>query len=433
MSGAVYRKRMLSKPPKGTRDILPSEVVKRRRILDVIRNELRLRGFFEIETPAIESIENLRSKQGGENESMLFEIQRRGLVRDEPIEPAQAVDLGLRYDLTLPLSRYYANNESLLPQVFRAFQTGPVWRAERPQKGRFRQFQQCDMDIIGDESVASEIEVLTTGWSVLRKLHLADNCIIVLNDRRLLDWMLDASQIDVQVRPRVLIALDKLDKIGVERVIEEMKRAAGVSDSSAQTLMRAIEELSGVNIGGIFDDAVKIDAFGQDVPLFDIRTIVERVRLIAPEARIEFSPSLVRGMGYYTGAIFEVKHAQFGSSICGGGRYDAMIGKMLGKMVPAVGFSFGFERLIDLVSFTDEEQENSVALAYTTPDEYLRALELRESLLDGSRRIGLTQAPRKPKRAFFERLVDEGFNFVVMPNSLAGSPEDAMEQMKPLQ
>lgn len=423
---------MISQPAKGTRDILPGDLARRRRVLKVIRGELVLRGFQEIETPAIESIENLTSKQGGDNESMLFEILRRGLNHQEPIEPAKAVDLGLRYDLTLPLSRYYAHNHAALPSVFRAFQTGSVWRAERPQKGRFRQFQQCDIDIIGDDTLAPEIEVLTCGWSVLRKLHVEDKCTVLINDRRLLDWLMQAVGVDVQRRSSVLISLDKLDKIGLDRVMAEMTQLAGLDELSAQKLMSAMQELSKLDLMQLSEDQVQIEAFEEPVPLWNLRTIMRQVYLLTGDVRICFAPTLVRGMGYYTGVIFEVKHEESGSSVCGGGRYDKMIGNMLGKPVPSVGFSFGFERLIDLVTVENTEFESSIALAYTNTEQYVQALGLRERLLAQDRRVGLVQAPSKPKRAFFDRLTEEGYDAVLMPDELLSSPEEVEGKAKPL-
>lgn len=418
-------------PAKGTRDILPAEVAKRRQILDIIRAGITARGFMEIETPSIETIGNLKSKQGGENESMLFEIQRRGLPKDTPISPSEATDLGLRYDLTLPLSRYYANNAANLPNVFRAFQTGSVWRAEKPQKGRYRQFQQCDMDIIGADGKEPEIEILTTGWAVLRQLGIAEKCNILINDRRLLDWLLNASEVVEEKRPSVLISLDKLDKIGADGVIRELENKVQLPNTTATKLLSAITTLENTELAGDTNE-IKIADFATPVPLFELTAIIQTVKTMAPDASITFTPSLVRGMGYYTGTIFEVKHSDTGSSICGGGRYDEMIGKMLRKTVPAVGFSFGFERLTELINFADIQQPTALALAYSNAEQYIQALKLREKLKDTYKTIGLSKTPRRVKATYFDALVEQGYTAVILPSELELPATQAIASAKNL-
>lgn len=417
-------------PVRGMRDFLPSQLKTRNTILARIRETVSVRGFMEIETPAVEDIRRLRSKQGGANESMVFEILKRGLDKDTPAKPGDCIDSGLRYDLTLPLSRYYANNHADLPAEVRIFQTGPVWRAERPQRGRFRQFNQCDIDIIGCTGAAAEVEVLSTGLTVLTELGLASRATLHLNDRRILDHLMGTCGIDPEIRGIVLVELDKLDKSTPEEVTAAIAALEGVGETAAASLMAAVGDLSEIVISTGATE-VSIPALTDPVPLFDIASVVEQLADLNPGFRVVFDPSLVRGMGYYTGLIYEVKLDGESSSICGGGRYDGMIGRWLGKDVPAVGFSFGFERIIGVVEDLAATAPVAVALGYRTEADHFAAIRLANVLTGQGKQVGLVKVPRKVKGTFFEELVGT-YQSVIMPENLVLAPEEALLAAKPI-
>ncbi len=364
-------------PARGFRDVLPRDKAKREAVLSSIRRSYARFGFSEIETPAMEPIERLSSNQGGENEKLVFRVLRRGLDASEPVALSEAVDLGLRYDLTVPLVRYYASHSHELPQVLRALQIGPVWRAERPQKGRYRQFLQCDIDILGEKSIIAEVEMINATLFALAQLGI-EGASVRLNDRRLLDSLLSAFGVPQQMKPKALIIIDKLDKIGVSGVCDQLASADLAADSVEQ--VRAF--LTAFETAG--DDVETVAALlptaVDQVALADVRAISEAVLASgAPGVSVVFDPTLVRGMGYYTGPIFEVAHPSSSSSICGGGRYDSMGAQLFGKDVAACGFSIGFERILDLV---DDDRwggvEPVLALVYDgTPASVLSALQGR--------------------------------------------------------
>ncbi|QPK94088.1 histidine--tRNA ligase [Actinomyces sp. zg-332] len=396
-------------PARGMRDILPQEQAKREYVLNIIKNTYKKFGFDEIETPAVEIITRLKSNQGGDNESMLFEIMKRGLDKDADIRVSEAADLGLRYDLTLPLSRFYSSHASELPKVFRVLQTGPVWRAERPQKGRYRQFRQCDIDILGEESVLAEIELIIATLSAFKALKMENKVTLHLNDRRILRDLLLAFDVEEQKCGDVLISLDKWDKIGRDGVSEEIVSKELLSQTQCTLLVDAVEELRNTtNIVG--KDEITFN--GKSINLYDLPKIVETVNEVLPQAKIVFDISLVRGMGYYTGPIFEVVHDDFSSSVAGGGRYDKMIGKWLGKDVPACGFSIGFERIIDLVDLNDESAEKCAVL-YSDNISYKDMFKIREIVMQDSIIPVFVKPPRKLNANFFERLTSEGCKLVL--------------------
>lgn len=398
------------------RDFLPTEKAWRERVLAVLRETYTSLGFMELETPALEPIERLLSGQGGENEKMIFQVMRRGLDPQEAILPGDAVDLGLRYDLTLPLTRYFATHQAELPNVFRAFQTGPVWRAERPQKGRFRQFNQVDIDILGESTFSAEVEILATAWSAVTKLGLDKDSTVLINDRRFLRDLMSAAGVDGDKQDSAFITLDKLEKIGQEAVIKELVAHQIASDSQAQSLVEAVASISAVVLETDMN-TLEVSALQTELPLYDLGEIAAQVGKICPDIKIKFTPTLVRGMGYYTGPIFEVSHTASGSSICGGGRYDGVVGRWLGRDVPAVGFSFGFERIIDLVSLPEVGENLKVALAYQKPHEALAALGLRQGLLqEGAQSAGLLKAPRKISAGFFTQAAELGYNRLLLPS-----------------
>lgn len=364
-------------PARGFRDVLPRDKAKREAVLSSIRRSYARFGFSEIETPAMEPIERLSSNQGGENEKLVFRVLRRGLDASEPVALADAVDLGLRYDLTVPLVRYYASHSHELPQVLRSLQIGPVWRAERPQKGRYRQFLQCDIDILGEKSIIAEVEMINATLFALSELGV-EGASIRLNDRRLLDSLLSAFGVPDDMKGKALIIVDKLDKIGVTGVCDQLA-AAGLAAASVEQVRVFLTEFEGTgddieSVASLLPDAV------DQVALADVRAISDAVLSSgAPGVSVVFDPTLVRGMGYYTGPIFEVAHPSSTSSIGGGGRYDSMGAQLFGKDVAACGFSIGFERILDLVDETRfRGVEPLLALVYdNTPASVLSALQGR--------------------------------------------------------
>lgn len=422
-------------PTRGMRDFLPADKQHREYVLRILREVFTSHGFFEIETPVMEPITRLKSGQGGENESMLFEVLRRGLPADTPVSPTEAVDLGMRYDLTLPLSRYYASNQGELPAVFRAFQTGPVWRAERPQKGRFRQFNQCDIDILGAPGWTAEVEVLSLAWTAMEKLSLADEAVVLINHRQLLTALLEAVQISEENYSATLIALDKLDKIGGEGVIAELVDREICAQESAEKLLAVVTEIAAFDLSAN-PEATEVESkiLGQGLPLFELAAITSALKKIKPSVKCQFTPSLVRGMGYYTGPIFEVSHTRFNSSICGGGRYDGVIGRWTAKPVPAVGFSFGFERIIDLIPRASEQTALCLGLAYQKDHEALAALSFLHALdqLPQSPlgRVGLIKAPRKINNNFFAEAASLGYQQVLLPSAYLELETDPLDQYK---
>jgi len=402
------------------RDVLPAEKQTRERVLAALRATYRRFGFAEIETPAIEPLSRLRSHQGGENESMLFEILRRGLASGEAILPADAADLALRYDLTVPLTRYYASHQGELPEVFRALQIGSVWRAERPQKGRFRQFTQVDIDILGEPTILAEVDLLVATLTAFAGLGMADEVTLLVNDRRTLTDLFAAAGFVPAVVPDALIALDKLDKIGAAAVADELTALAdrgGAEGGGAVATVRAVLDA----VIAVRDDdtarraalaagALRLPGVG-DVSLYDLPEIVGAVRTVLPNARVVLDPSLVRGMGYYTGAIFEVKHARVGSSVAGGGRYDGVVGKWLGRDVPAAGFSIGFERIIDLMA-PEPPAGRHIGLLHPAGADVAELLAVRARLQAEGADVTLVRAPRKPSAQFFGALVGQGLTHV---------------------
>lgn len=340
---------MIKKPTTGMKDILPAEMQIRDYVTGLVKETYQTFGFTPIETPAVEHIENLLSKQGGENEKLIFKILKRGekLVLGADAKEEDLADSGLRYDLTLPLSRFYACHSAELPAPFKALQIGPVWRADRPQKGRFRQFVQCDIDILGDPTSLAEIELITATTTLLGKLDLKDFTVRI-NDRRILRAMAAYSGFDENDLDTVFIILDKMDKIGKEGVASELIES-GFSKDCVDRYIKLFEG-EGFGIEYIRELAKKLGDHldeGCADSLIGIIDSVEKVK--NADFHIVFDPTLVRGMSYYTGTIFEITMNEFGSSVAGGGRYDEMIGRFTGNKVCACGFSIGFERIITIL------------------------------------------------------------------------------------
>ena len=337
------------KPVTGMNDMLPREMEIRDYVIQLIKETYRTFGFSSIETPCVEHIENLLSKQGGENEQLIFKILKRGakLNLETAKTEADLVDGGLRYDLTLPLSRYYANHANELPSPFKALQIGNVWRADRPQRGRYRQFMQCDIDILGEPSNLAEIELILATSTLLGKLNFK-NCTIQTNDRQILKAMASYSGFPEESYDEVFIILDKMDKIGLEGVESELKEA-GYEASVVETYLELFKEVT-QDIEGIRYLKKKLEGFLAPETADGLETIISTVEAVKEaEFKMSFDPTLVRGMSYYTGTIFEISMDEFGGSVGGGGRYDKMIGKFTGQDTPACGFSIGFERIVLLL------------------------------------------------------------------------------------
>ena len=331
------------------KDILPKEMEIRNYVMNMIRETYGTFGFSSIETPCVEHIENLSSKQGGENEKLIFKILKRGekLKLAEAQTESDLVDSGLRYDLTVPLSRYYSNNANELPAPFKALQMGNVWRADRPQRGRFRQFMQCDIDILGEPTYLAEIELVLATTTLLGKLDF-HNFTIRINDRKILKAMAQYSGFPQESFDTVFIILDKMDKIGLEGVAEELEKE-GFAKESIDTYLGLFKEITS-DIEGVRYCKEKLKDVLDPKVADDLETIISTVDSVkTADFKMSFDPTLVRGMSYYTGTIFEVSMEGFGGSVAGGGRYDKMIGKFTGMETPACGFSIGFERIVTIL------------------------------------------------------------------------------------
>ena len=337
------------KPVTGMNDILPKEMAIRDYVIRLIKETYASFGFTSMETPFVEHIENLCSKQGGDNEKLIFKILKRGekLKLESAKEEADLVDSGLRYDLTVPLCRYYSNNANALPAPFKALQMGNVWRADRPQRGRFRQFMQCDIDILGEPSNLAEIELILATTTLLGKLDFK-NFTIRINDRRILKAMAAYSGFPEESYDTVFIILDKMDKIGLDGVAKELAEE-GFAKETIDKYLELFEQVT-PDTKGVEFCKEKLGEFLKSEyadGLIEIMNSVDAVK--NAQFKVAFDPTLVRGMSYYTGTIFEIAMDEFGGSVGGGGRYDEMIGKFTGNQTCACGFSIGFERIVMLL------------------------------------------------------------------------------------
>ena len=384
------------------RDFLPREKAAREHALGVIRQSFAAHGFDEIETPVMEDSALLHSGLGGDNEKLAFAVMRRGLRPADVAASAASgdllalADLGLRFDLTVPLARFYATHRAEMPAVFRAIQIAPVWRAERPQKGRYRQFVQCDIDIIGEAGQLAEIELITATNAALDALGLA-GCSIRINDRRILTTLLGHWGVPSERHERALITIDKLDKIGVDGVVAELAGLGLPTEGIADTL-RAI----GTAGWDLATDAAP--AWLDTAAYADLLAL----RAALPGVDVVFDPTLVRGMGYYTGTIFEIAHPDLAYSLGGGGRYDGMIGRFLGTDVPACGFSIGFERIVDLLGADEASTANAVVLVHEKDADPAGLVELKTALVAGGLRVRLERRTKNLK-ALLDRAGDAGY------------------------
>lgn len=423
-------------PPRGMRDFLPAEKARREHALGVIRRSFAAHGFDEIETPVVEDVARLHSGLGGDNEKLAFSVLKRGLGGDDlraAIESGDTLalcDLGLRFDLTVPLARFYASHRAELPPVFRSIQIAPVWRAERPQKGRYRQFVQCDIDIIGEGSQLAEVELITATAAALEALGLT-GCTIRINDRRILNGLLEYCGFAESRWPQVLISIDKLDKIGAEGVVAELSEGGADSAAVLGGILAALEphladggvELTVEAISGILPAGMDSDAIAE------LEALAHALDTLPEGVALRFDPTLVRGMGYYTGTIFEIAHPGSGSSVGGGGRYDGMIGRFLGTDVPAAGFSIGFERVVDLIDVPDDSGVDSLVLVHDADVPLDRLMAIKSELVAAGRRVRLDRRAKNLK-AVLDRAASAGYRSFAFVG--AGTADASALEIKPL-
>lgn len=387
---------------KGTNDYLPEEVRLRDYIQNCILKTYIDAGFERIMTPAVEDIENLDKSDGGDNLNLIFKILKRGDKLKKAIESGEEnnlCDMGLRYDLTLPLSRYYANNREKLVLPAKCIQIDKVYRAERPQKGRLREFVQCDIDIIGSKSINSEIELIHTTAKALLSIGIEDFT-VKINDRRILRGMLSFVGFEESELDSVCITFDKLDKIGAEGVVSELIEKGFNKD--------AIDKFSDV-----ISNPITLESLGtmcNDESAKDIRKIIEAVEILSDgKYKIKFDISLVRGQGYYTGTVFEIVSDKFKGSIAGGGRYDNLIGKFVKENIPAVGFSIGFERIFALLTeagYTIPDSKKRIALIYDKSD-VINALKEAEKLRQ-EYDVVICEKPKKLSK-YLDKIQEKGY------------------------
>ena len=406
------------KPVNGMKDILPEEMQIRDYVQQVIKETYRSFGFTPIETPCMENIANLSNKQGGENEKLIFKVMKRGekLKIDTAKEEADLVDFGMRYDLTVPLVRFYANNANDLPTPFKALQIGNVWRADRPQRGRYRQFMQCDIDIIGEPSNLAEIELILATTTTIGRLGFK-NFEIRINERRILKAMAAYSGFPEDEFDTVFIILDKMDKIGLDGVAEELLKEGYAKESVEKylELFRGVESAE----NGIEYLATVLEGFLEPEVKQNLLEIIQSVEAAkTADFKLVFDPTLVRGMSYYTGTIFEISMPEFGAACGGGGRYDKMVGKFTGKDVPACGFSIGFERIILLLmenGFTVPMQRPKIAFLVEKnypADKLAEVIAKAQEERVAGRQV-LVVRMNKNKKFQKEKLTAEGYKDIV--------------------
>ena len=406
------------KPVTGMKDVMPAEMEIRDYLIGLIKDTYKTFGFQSMETPCVEHIENLCSKQGGDNEKLIFKILKRGekLKIDEAKEENDLVDGGLRYDLTVPLARYYSNHANELPSPFKALQIGSVWRADRPQKGRFRQFVQCDIDILGEASNLAEIELILATTAMLGKLDFK-NFTVCINDRNILKSMAAYSGFKEEDYDEVFIVLDKMDKIGPEGVEAELIEM-GYTSESVKTYLSLFDEVAS-DVSGVRYLKEKLGDYLSDETADGLELIMSSVEAAKEcDFKLQFTPTLVRGQSYYTGTIFEVTMDDFGGSVAGGGRYDKMIGKFTGQDTPACGFSIGFERIVMLLlengyKVPGGRQKKAYLLEKKLPKEaMLKVLALTKADREAGRQVLIVNM-KKNKKFQKEQLIEEGYTEIV--------------------
>lgn len=394
--------------------MLPREMQIRDYVIRLIKETYGTFGFSSIETPCVEHIENLSSKQGGENEKLIFKILKRGekLKLDTAECEADLVDGGLRYDLTVPLSRYYSNNVSELPSPFKALQMGNVWRADRPQRGRFRQFMQCDIDILGEPNNLAEIELILATTTLLGKLDFK-NFTVRINDRKILKAMAAYSGFEEKDYDDVFIILDKMDKIGLDGVEKELQEH-GYPKEAVEKYLQLFKEITN-DIEGVRYCKEKLEGYLEEATADGLEMIIASVDSVKEaDFKLSFDPTLVRGMSYYTGTIFEIAMDEFGGSVGGGGRYDEMIGKFTGQPTPACGFSIGFERIVMLLlergyEIPDNKEKLALLIEKGMPQEkMLEVLAFAKEQRAAGKQVMLS-IMKKNKKFQKEQLSQEGY------------------------
>ena len=402
------------KPVTGMKDVMPAEMEIRDYLIGLIKDTYKTFGFQSMETPCVEHIENLCSKQGGDNEKLIFKILKRGekLKIDEAKEENDLVDGGLRYDLTVPLARYYSIHANELPSPFKALQIGSVWRADRPQKGRFRQFVQCDIDILGEASNLAEIELILATTAMLGKLDFK-NFTVCMNDRNILKSMAAYSGFKEEDYDEVFIVLDKMDKIGPEGVEAELIEM-GYTRESVKTYLSLFDEVAS-DVSGVRYLKEKLGDYLSDETADGLELIMSSVEAAKEcDFKLQFTPTLVRGQSYYTGTIFEVTMDDFGGSVAGGGRYDKMIGKFTGQDTPACGFSIGFERIVMLLlengyKVPGGRRKKAYLLEKKLPKEaMLKVLALAKADREAGRQVLIVNM-KKNKKFQKEQLIEDGY------------------------
>lgn len=404
------------KPVTGMKDMMPAEMEVRDYVIQMVKDTYRTFGFSSIETPCVEHIENLCSKQGGDNEKLIFKILKRGekLKLDTAETEADLVDGGLRYDLTVPLARYYANHANELPSPFKAMQIGNVWRADRPQRGRFRQFVQCDIDILGEASNLAEIELILATTAMLGKLNFK-NFTVCINDRNILKAMAAYSGFREEDYDEVFIILDKMDKIGAEGVANELNELGGYTQENVDTYLALFDEITG-DIEGIRFCKEKLNGYLDPAIADGMEMIISSVESAKEaEFKVKFDPTLVRGQSYYTGTIFEIRMDEFGGSVAGGGRYDKMIGKFTGQDTPACGFSIGFERIAMLLlengyECGNKKEKKAYLIEKNMPQEgILKVLAMAKEDRANGKQVLIVNM-KKNKKFQKDQLVEEGYS-----------------------
>ena len=402
-------------PVTGMKDILPQEMAIRDYVIGLIKSTYESFGYTPIETPVVESLGNLLSKQGGDNEKLIFKILKRGekLKIGEAKTEEDLSDSGLRYDLTVPLVRYYSAHAAQLPKPFKALQIGPVFRADRPQRGRFREFYQCDIDILGDGTNAAETDLLLATSTLMGRLGF-NGFILHINDRRILKAMAAACGVAPEDCDRVFITLDKMDKIGLEGVLNEM-RENGFSENVTDAFRSLFASLEGApdKLGAL--EAFLSDKANAAEEIANLRRIIANVGAAATvDFEIRFDPTLVRGMGYYTGPIFEIELAGLGAASGGGGRYDELVGKFTGQNVPACGISVGFERIITILlengfSVPGQREKTAFLVEKGVSEEKMAEIRREAAVLRESGTDVLVTVMNKNKKFQKDQLSQEGW------------------------
>lgn len=404
------------KPQKGMQEYLPDAAYKRDLLMGIILDTYRSCGFTRIYTPAVESAENLDKSDGGDNLNLIFKIMKRGeklgeALAKDPVNEADLSDLGLRYDLTLPLSRFYANNRNELPSPFKCIQCDKVYRAERPQRGRLREFVQCDIDILGSDSPCCEIELISVTSKALSKIGIG-KFFIRVNDRKVLRGTLSSMGFPENSLDTVCVTFDKLDKIGADGVAEELSG----KDMPQEAIGRLKELIAKDNI--TLDDMAEYCEGEAAEAIASLRYIIDISNQLSDDYEVIFDPSLVRGQGYYTGTVFEVASEEFGGTVAGGGRYDGLIGRFTGEKIPAVGFSIGFERIFSIVLDNNIELSGArprTAILYKEEDiiEAVRESAKLEDQNDVT--LILVTNPKKTDK-FYSRAKNAGFDNIIKLN-----------------